>query len=1315
MTHLLSRLFFILFFLLIIPEFFAKNIVRNITNMDGLSNNSVNCFLEDSHNMLWIGTWDGLNSFNGRDFVSYRYTLEDEFSISNNIIRNIIEPDTASIWIATDHGLNRWDRASEKFHRYFVESNSDSHKGNNFLLVSSTSTGTVICYVQSVGFCFFDKAEDKFVKIKGAQKKDITNFIIDAADNIHILYNDGRLYNYELDYERQSFISGKNYLSEKPIKQIFHTGNMLIAEYVDYVKIIDADMDEKHVIPTPPNKKVSQITSFKEQLVIAFIEGNCLYYDLHTGTSRNMEELPEKVSIFTLYTGTQDILWIGTDGKGIIQLYQDYSSFSRVKTDFPVRSFNKDENGEMLIGTKGEGILKLEIGTNKAIEYASTSEGLISNLIYSMAKNKDGDIFVGTEEYGINIIRKDGQVQTLVMPTGSINFRAIYTMFLTENDKVLWLGTAGYGLIRISIKKENGLYVATNVRQYIPDSSDMSITNNIIYSIIRGKSDNELWIGTRRGGIYLFDINKEIFVNLEDINASLVLSNYDVLTLLGNRSGSIWIGTSYGLNHLSMDSIPVLKKYGSPEGLINNTIHGIIEDGKNNIWISTNQGIASIDPTTTTVNNYSIRDGLHNNEFADGAYYYDNGTIFFGGVNGLTYFNPDHIHFRDYKPRISLSKLRIYNDDQKIQDRIKNNTLELSYNEPYVSLTFIAHEFINNKNCEYRYRIHNLHNKDVWIYNGNNPNIIMTKLPSGKYILEVECTNGDRVWNDMSYSLTLSVGYPWWLSIWAFIGYFLLLATITMVTISFIRNRIRLNRQLMIEQIEKEHKQKTHEAKLDFFTNVAHEFFTPLTLIFGPVQHLLDNADLDSYAKHYIYIIKNNAERMQKLISELIEFRKAESGQPKLKPEKVDIHALIEYTTDSFREMAIENKIDLNLNIEVDAPFITDGSALEKVIFNLVSNAFKYTPVGGRINIDAFLENDHRFTLKIRNTGRGLSEKQMNEIFDRYRMFDTPKMRNSVSSGIGLNMTKQLVNLLGGNIFVESVQHEYTQFSIELYAMHTGELGLTGRVSDMEHPINENREIGRKKDISILVVEDEKDIRTLLKDILAPNYNVIEAENGEEALRIIEKNIPDIILTDMLMPLLDGMGFIDKVKSNGLTSHIPIISITARTSIEDNIKALEHGADLYITKPFHPAHIQSAVKNILNRNLQMKRYYSSSQSSITVKGGEFLHKDDEVWLKKIMQFIEKNIEDESLSIDSISDHMGISRTSLYRRLKDIIDKTPSEFIKDIRLEHAALLLKTTKLTVNEIIFKSGFSNNSHFYKEFKKKYNLSPSKIRKDN
>lgn len=458
-----------------------------------------------------------------------------------------------------------------------------------------------------------------------------------------------------------------------------------------------------------------------------------------------------------------------------------------------------------------------------------------------------------------------------------------------------------------------------------------SPSNNIIYSVIAGYNENELWLGTRGGGINKFDIASECFQQIHEIDSTLSLTNNDILYLTKGDSASIWIGTSYGLNRLSPADIPPsIMEYTDHNGLPNNTIHGILKDENGNIWASTNQGISFINLSSGKITNYSSRNGLQNDEFSDGAIFKDKaGWLYFGGVSGLNYFDENKIRLRDHIATLSLNSLKINNTSQNIYERIFNHTLRLDYDEPYITLGFTAHDFINNENCEFSYRIIDF--ADEWIYNENNPNIVITKLPPGKYKLEVKCTNGDRVWSNQIYSLHLDVAYPWWLSTTAFIIYFILIAIAIYITQSVIKNRIRLNRQILLEHIEKQNQQRIHESKLNFFTNVAHEFFTPLTLIYGPAQHLLEKADLDSYTKRYIYIIKNNADRMQKLINELMEFRKAESGHTAIYTEKVDIQLLVDYVSDNYTEIAEENKIDFSFKSKEVSSFTTDRNALEKL------------------------------------------------------------------------------------------------------------------------------------------------------------------------------------------------------------------------------------------------------------------------------------------------------------------------------------------------------------------------------------------------
>ena len=1292
----------------------SQNVVKQISNADGLSNNSVNCFLEDSEHTLWVGTWDGLNAYNGRSFKTYSYN-KNAGSISNNVVWQIIEQNDSVLWVSTDYGVNRWKRSTQQFTPYYLGTQNNPPKQEKSFLLDITSGKYIICYVKEQGLFYFDDRKQDFVPLKNNLPDGIKNFVIDAKDQVFFLTEHGQLLHYQLSVHS----SNLELSFKKEIKQpAFISGIYLSQDYLiindDRTLTVSLDNRILNSIDIPENKTVSQVICHKEYLLISFIEGGCIRYNLKDNTSTELPQLPAKAPIFTIYIGSQNILWVGTDGQGVLEVYEHSSPFHTIKTDYPVRCFCEEDNGNILVGTKGEGILLLDKQKRQVEPYLSTDNGLISNSVYTIRKNMSGDIFIGTEGTGINYIPlNSSQVKKLNIPAEYPTFKAVYSILFTHNDSLLWLGTSGYGLIKLSLQREGKNYKVTEMKQY-KSPGPSSPSNNIIYSVIAGYNENELWLGTRGGGINKFDITSECFQQIHEIDSTLSLTNNDILYLTKGDSASIWVGTSYGLNRLfPADIPPSIMEYTDHNGLPNNTIHGILKDENGNIWASTNQGISFINLSSGKITNYSSRNGLQNDEFSDGAIFKDKaGWLYFGGVSGLNYFDENKIHLRDHIATLSLNSLKINNTSQNIYERILNHTLRLAYDEPYLTLGFTTHDFINNENCEFSYRIIDF--ADEWIYNENNPNIVITKLPPGKYKLEVKCTNGDRVWSNQIYSLHLDVAYPWWLSTTAFIIYFILIAIAIYITQSVIKNRIRLNRQILLEHIEKQNQQRIHESKLNFFTNVAHEFFTPLTLIYGPAQHLLEKADLDSYTKRYIYIIKNNADRMQKLINELMEFRKAESGHTAIYAEKVDIHLLVDYVSDNYTEIAEENKIDFSFKSKEVSSFTTDRNSLEKIIFNLLSNAFKYTPSGGYIHAE-IRQNATTGTLhfRIRNSGKGLTEKQTSEIFSRFKIFESSKLKHAGSTGVGLNLTKSLTELLGGEITIESTLGEYVEFNVSLPPMYVNS-EKESQPTEEKTEVSEMLFIPKQKEITILIVEDEKNIRELLKDILLPYYQVREAGNGEEALKEVEQKQPDIIISDVLMPKLDGITLTDILKSNERTMHIPVIHISAKNSIEDQINAYNHGTDLYIPKPFHPRHVLSAVENMINKYSLMKEYFKSGRSSLIVRDGITMHKEDELLLNKIIKFIEDNIDDESMNPDSLADFIGVSKAGLYRKLKELTEKTPSEFVRTIRLEYAAGLLKTTKLTVTEIMYKSGFSNKSYFYREFTKLYNTSPKEYRSE-
>lgn len=1293
-------------------QLYAVNIVRHISNINGLTNNSINCIFEDSEHTMWIGTWDGLNSFNGRDIQTFKYSKNDPNSISNNIIRQIIEY-KKHLWIATDNGINKLDKRTHHITRYYLQGSNKIPNQEKSFIIRKTAKNEMICLVKGVGLFLYNDHTNNFIPMHISYAGQIKDFYISYTNHLLFLFNDDHI---KCSNNEQFYHNIKPYSLQtikSRINKIFLSGNRLILSNSDYIYLLNNDFSTTYVIKLNTHKTVSDITLAGNRMYISFIEGGCINYNLNKKSFTYLHEISDQTSIFTLYYGSQHILWIGTDGQGLIQIYPYEPLFQTVYSTHPVRNFCENKNGDILVATKGDGVKLLNRKDNRLSNYLNEKNGLISNSVYALKINSSNDIFIGTEGRGINILyARTGKLERLTIPKKYPPFQAVYGINFTNHDSLIWIGTSGYGLIKINLIKKRGQYVVTGFRQYKSTDKNNLLNNDVVYSITSDSQNHPVWFGTRGGGLNEIDIRNNHIRTLEEIG-NVMLTNNDVLCLMPDKD-NLWIGTSYGLNKLIKNGNHY-RLIQFTNRLVNKTIHGILKDRNGNIWISTNKGLSVIKKGIYNIENFTFNDGLQNNEFSDGAYFKDRqNTLYFGGVSGFNFFNPQKMHVRQFSPNIMLSNLKIYNSVQPISEKIHDNILNLSYNERFVTFTFISKDFINNENCEYAYRLKNL--SEEWINNGNNPNITLTQFAPGKYKLEVKCTNGDKVLGNHIYELTIHVGYPWWLSLPAFLIYGIIGIIISLIVKSVIVNRIKLSRQVLIAQIEKTHEKKIYETKLNFFNNVAHEFFTPLTLIYTPIQYLIEHSKGNDNSQKYLQIIQDNAERMQKLITELLKFRNAKSEIESLHPSAVDMHKLVNEACNNFLHVLKENKIDFNVDEQNLTSLYSDQNALDKVLFNLISNAFKYTPRNGYIRIKAWQDtsNPNTFNFVIRNSGKGLTQQQIIEIFDKYKMFDTPNLGNSSSHGIGLNITKNIVEQMDGHIKAESELGKYVEFSLQIPPFKQAIITKIGN-EDIPDKINQehlSQEI--KADTTVLIVEDENDIRKIIKDVLS-NYNIREATDGFEAINEIHKNHPNIIITDMVMPNMSGIELIDKLKSDPKTGYIPIVALSGKISMEDQINAFNHGADAYITKPFYPRQITSTIENLLSRQALLKDYFNSSYSSMKLKDGITLHAEDEDSIQKIFDFIKSNIDDESLTPISIAEYVGISKATLYRKFNDITGKTPTEFIRNIRLEYAAKLLKTTKLTVSEIMYKVGFSSKSCFYREFSKQYGETPKDYRKTN
>lgn len=1358
LKNMIRRIFiwFFIFFVVFNVEATKYDMV-NLTSNKGLSNSSVNVTFQSSNGLMWFGTWDGLDIFNGKDFKVYKPQLNNNHSISNNIIRDIIEENRETYWISTDLGVNRFDLRTNSFESFFANTRDQIVFNEKSFFIAKNSENNIFAAVIKKGLYFYNKQKKQFVSLK--LKKDIQykKIFFDLDDNLWCYTNDKRLFKIVFKKEKTDVPVISNVVDFQSLKNIESTfcfnKNEIWMQNSDkqiYVYNISAGNFSPVILNQIPSIGIIKAAIKKNNEVILGTESGLYQYDIH---SKKVESILSNTSILSLYFGTQNILWVGTDMQGVWLLAPPKEKFLTFNSsNIPgfgksaVRTFALDNYNNLWIGTKGNGIYIFRNGESenslKISSHLSISNGLQSNSVFKISKGLKNELWIGTDGKGINYsIEQSGKIYTLTIPDSlqsKINLSSVYSI-LPELNNILWVGTSGFGMYKLEINTNTTPYSIKSYKHFIyKNNSPSSLSNNIVYSIIK-ENDRFLWIATRGGGLNKFDLEKETFQTFknEPNNPNSLTSN-DILSLLKDKKGILWVGTSMGLNKLAgyKNQKPIFTRFTEKEEITNNTIHGILEDKKNNIWITTNDGIAKLilENGKYRILTFNKNDGLQSNEFSDGATYSSsNLTIFhIGGVDGFNQFRPLDISQNNYMPQLWLDAFYVDNNQENISDFMKNNKLILPYKNKSFSFKFIPLDYIAGSKCEIAYLIEG-YQKD-WIQLGTSNTIVISNLPKGNYVLKVRCSNADKIWNKKSFILPIEMTTPWWNTNLAYVLYVVFILILLWGIWKIIINQTRAKNNILLKEQEKQKAEEIHQAKLQFFTNIAHEFSNSLTLIYGPCEQLLRNSNTNLTIKKYVNTIKSNSERMQGLIQQLIDFRKAETGHLQINIENIDISELVIYVLDNFLDMLEQKKIKYNITfIPENIIWQTDRDSLEKIIFNLISNAVKYTPQDESINI-YIIANDEKLEIKITNTGVGIDAAYQKSIFDRFEVLNRFEKQVSkgleTRNGIGLALCKSLIEMLDGSIELFSDGKTYTSFHIELPKKNIifndndtsptiTELRKEGRfLNENSYSVTNIEEIDTldvsKKEL-ILIIDDDVEIRKLIKDILIEKFSIVEAGNGSEAITIMRKRLPTVIICDVIMPIMDGVEYVKTMKSQELTKYIPIILLSTKSSIENQISGLEIGADAYLTKPFHPHHLEVLVENILNKNKTLKDYNTSPYSAFEQFEGKIIHKEDKDLIIKITKIIYDNIEKEELTIDYIAGETAISKMQLYRKVKGILEQTPTEYIRSIRLKQSEKLLKTTNKTVAEIMYGCGFNNKAYFYREFNKKYGRTPKEYRSEN
>lgn len=1329
---------------------------EQLDNTKGLSNSSVNCIFQDSQNLLWIGTWDGLNRYDGTNFKIFRPEANTKNALSNQVILKVGEDNSGQIWILTMHGINRYDKKTDTFQHYYFSRKNKPPLSESEFNMALDSKKQVFCAVKEWGIGYFNGIDFQPLESKIFSSKTIKKIEFSTSGQLLVLLDNNELYaltiknleNSRKKISKTELISNEirtfEVLPNQEICTISDKGDVFLfsiegkkKQILDYEKV-------EIIIGHIPN---GIVLSGKSGYFVIDFEGNKI-------TSPWSKYLQNQ-KITTLIQGNENILWTGTDGDGVFKMYPLKKSFNLIsKAQLPeldggiVRAFLEAGKNSFWLGTKGKGLFRISddfyLNQEKSLKYENFNESnsSIDNSVFALREGKENLIFIGTDGDGITVydLEKSKLVSWKEIEGNEKcdYFKSIYAIHQDE-DGFIWLGTNGYGMIRCKITRSAGKLKITDFKKYIAgNGSENMLSSNIIFSIIP-KNNEQLWIGTRLGGLNLFDKKSEKFRTYKNNpNDAQSLSNNDILCLVKDENEKLWIGTSFGLNvleELKSDGSAVFKNYTAKDGLPNNTIHGIVPYEKSNLWISTNFGLSNFVINPAKFTNYSKNEGLQNNEFADGAFYNDpeSGFIFMGGIKGFNYFLPQKIKESAVLPDLLIDKISgqnqaipyyqglVISPESKIYPSIV-----LKHNQNFFDIQLAALTYMNNEKCQYAYQLEGF-DKD-WNEIGNRKIISFTNVPRGNYSLWIKWSNADGVWSNPVRAIDIKIKPVFWQSNVAIFTYLVLLVFFILFVRSYNLKRQSLTQNILFRKDEEE----LHENRLTFFTNIAHEFLTPLTLIVGPVQKLSEAKNLDEKNQKFIHLIQRNASRLLFLTQQLLEFRKAEYDYLEITVKKFDLVNLVEQIAELFDDWALDKNIDFHLEVPSELPGWFDKDKLEKIIFNLMSNAFKYTPIGGKIYLKCEMENGNskRLSITVTNTGKGIPKEKLNSLFDRFFLSDTNKTSDTemFRTGIGLAYIKKLVTVLRGEIIVSSVANKETTFTIlipcekKTFAKkeidtETSPVLISRHLKNILEEIEEKPEEipgkisvldaienNRKK---ILIVEDEKEIHSFLNQLLGEKYSIMTAYNGLEALEIIEKEIPDIIISDVMMPLMDGVELCKKVKTDLKTCHIPFIMLTAKESVLHRIEGLESGANSYIPKPFYPDHLLVRIQKLLEEKALILQHFT--QDTEVGNLSELpINNEEKAFMKLVIDLIRKNIDNENLQSSFIEKTLGISTSQLYRKTKEIFGLTPGDLIRTIRLKHAAELLRKNVLTVSEVCYQSGFNNRSYFYREFNKMYKTTP-------
>ena len=1444
--------YFILFFLLsgTVSDILAREAVMQtgqirlnyITTNEGLPQNTVDCILKDSRGFMWFGTWNGLCRYDGYTFKTYNKEQEGT-SLKSNFIQSLCEDQNNNLWIGTDKGLAYFDYSKLSFIdippiknnlgtfsiTHIVKNNGKglfvATNGNGLWKVElndqneyeSAKTGTDklespvvrhVCVLNDRHLLVATAAGLSVINLNGNSPKpvwkvleeqlrgiDISVVFQDSKGDVWIGTSDAGLYHYTTNTAQIHFYS----------------------------------VDENN----PSSLNHASVYSIVEDLSGQIIVGTLGGLNYYSAENDNFSHFPKNSEtrkylnnpfVNALYADDLGNIWIGTE-KGGVNYYSTYQKpFFAIKNDptnknsishNTINSLYKEDN-ILWIGTAGGGLNKLNISSNRNKRFETNPQNpasITNNFIASILRDKQNNLWLGTWGGGLNLLIDETNnsfrsYQHVSNDSSTISSSYISCLENLDETRIL-IGTRG------------GLDIfEPGTNTFTPVHKKMDLHLPFEVGCVLAGSKGKVWVGTETG-LYRFNkqdlleltseskkIDFDIFLNNEE-DPNSIAGNY-VTSNTETSDGTVWFGT-YGSGICKYVNDSTFVNYNEDDGLCNNVTYAIEEDMNGNLWISTDKGLSKFDPQNETFQNFYRNDGLLSDQFYWAASWSGtDGTMYFGGIEGLNYFMPTQIDPYPNTPQPVFTDFLIFNQPVQVGEKYhsqivlenpisQTESVELSYKDAVFSIEFSALDYFLPQKIKYAYKMEGI--DQDWVEVGANRRFAnYTNLSGGEYTFTVRASNSDGVWSDKTAQLQIIVKPPFWQTAWFRV---LAILFISLMVLAYIRYRTRyLNaqkrklevqvrertkkieeqkevlelqaenlkrtnhqleeRQLLIEgqkiELEKQNQQiatqrdevielnkkvnLVNQLRLRFFTNISHEFRTPLTLIIDPLEQLQEKYKNDKNTSNTISIINRNAQRLLHLINQLIYFRKVETGKLQLNVSRGNMPGFLQEIFSSFSDLAENQGITYEFVCEETETGIEtwfDSEKTENVFYNLLSNAFKFTPPGGTIQMkvefpDVFASDDRSLPLvavSVIDSGSGIEAKHIPHLFDRfYKAGQSKRDTDFTSSGIGLALTHEIVQALHGKINVESTPGKGSAFTVYLPFTKDGfeaneinenavpaNINIEGRIKVLSDHIVA-RESGYEKDSevandknkpTVLIVEDNFDLRSFLLQTLRSDYRVLGAENGKIGLEMAKKYSPELIISDVMMPVMDGMELCSRLKKNIQTSHIPVILLTAKNLIENWIEGLETGADDYIPKPFNLQILQIKMRNLVETHRKIKQLFSGPEEMTPNQLSN--NAIDEEFISKVYAILEKNYDSKDFSIDQLAGEMCVSRSLLYKKIKALTDLNIIDFINSYKLKKAVVIMRNKNQSISEVAFESGFNDPKYFSRIFKRFYGVSPSEF----